>query len=233
MTWKHLPKTRKEKKAYEHSRDSGAALRLVDKGEAWDTPLDNFVFWCLLWTNGEDYFAHRYPTRKLPEDPSLSELAKLAQLIPRAAYQPEIPPGLTAAPIPPPDGCYVKLACLFGFNPEKSGDTSVAEGVLREARICEKLVNNPHPNICRYYGYIEKDGRIAGLCFEHHDQTLDEYKASGGQLDVDPIVEGVRSGLDHLHGLGIVHVRFLLLFYQILNSTSILERHQPAEYHAR
>ncbi len=61
-------------------------------------------------------------------------------------------------------------------------------------------------NIFKYYGYLEKEGRIAGLCFERHDMTLRDAKRNGVHLDIDQIVKGVESGLDHLHRLGIVHV---------------------------
>lgn len=182
-------------------------LRLIRDLTAWDEKLDCFAFRILVWTDGEDFFTHRHYDRHDPEDPS--ELAKLAQKIPRSYYLPDAPPGLTLAPSPLPLDSFIKSPIPIDYEPARADSTLDADMVTREARVCEKLLANPHPNICRYYGIVEKDGRIAGLCFQRIDRELKEAITEGAQLDVSSIIEGVKRGLHHLHSLGIVHASLL------------------------
>lgn len=42
---------------------SSERLCLLRSYEAWTETMDAFAYWILLWTNGEDYFLYRYPSR--------------------------------------------------------------------------------------------------------------------------------------------------------------------------
>lgn len=197
-------------------------LRLLHRMEAWSTDLDEFAFWGLVWADGEDYFHYRHPYRQLPEDPCV--LFPNAHKIPRSYYMAPISilthtdsdkkssSTLTRAPDPPPEGCFIKTFNPVYFDPDQPHSTRVADSLIHEARVCEKLKQHPqHRNVGEYYGYIEKGGLVTGLCFRRYGKNLGRAVEDGDVVDVKNVVEGVRSGLEHIHGLGLVHVGIILL----------------------
>ncbi|KAK0437665.1 hypothetical protein EV421DRAFT_1907163 [Armillaria borealis] len=142
----------------------------------------------LLWSDGEDFFYFQSFTRKRRDEDGAtrSALSRHAILVPRSLYQIAPPPGLIRAPEPLPDDC-----------------------TTFEARVCEILMKHPHRNVAQCYGYVEKDGLMAGLCFKRYGQALDDAVEKGVILrlrsDIESSLDQVKKGIGHAHGLGLVH----------------------------
>lgn len=96
----------------------------------------------------------------------------------------------------------------------------MAETVIYEARVSETIrIHGTHKNVCEYRGYIQKDGLITGLCYQRLEKTLEAAVEDGDPIEMQAILDGVRCGLDHLHSIGIVHVRFsssLIVLHSLL-----------------
>ncbi|KAL9045394.1 MAG: hypothetical protein Q9214_001552 [Letrouitia sp. 1 TL-2023] len=123
--------------------------------------------------------------------------------IPNSDIQPIFPTtGLTRAPEPLPQDCYIKRPRLTNYD---NGDKFIASIMLHEAEICERLKNSPHPNIARFLGCVVEDGRMTGLCFVRYGETLSEMVERGRSFDKGSCLEDIRAGIQHLHGLGIIH----------------------------
>ena len=136
-------------------------------------------------------------------------------LIPEAHLSCAFPEHYTRAPDPLPPNCYVKEASLLGYDSTKP--TALGDAILMEATIYEKLMRHPHPNISKYHGCQVKNGRITGLCFDKYHESLMSRVNPGSHgkrwfdatqrplKDMQSCIEGIRSGLEHLHSLGLVH----------------------------
>ncbi|PBK87193.1 hypothetical protein ARMGADRAFT_1123117 [Armillaria gallica] len=79
--------------------------------------------------------------------------------------------------------------------------------MIHGARICEVLMKNPHRNVAEYYGYVEKDGLMAGLCFKMYGQSLSDAVEKGTLIagDIEFTLEQIEKAIWHIHGLGLVH----------------------------
>ncbi|KAK7038836.1 hypothetical protein VNI00_010466 [Paramarasmius palmivorus] len=168
-----------------------------------------FTYWSLIWRNSAsgDFYYYIHPNQQLPEN--LSILESQARIIPKAYYRPKPPCGLVPAldSVSKGRGSYVKPyhpECVD--DPERPfNDTSLADTMIEEAMVCERLADHPHPNIAEYYGYAKHDGYMVGLCFKQYEKSLDEAVKNGESVDVESILEGIRSGLEHMHLIGLVH----------------------------
>lgn len=101
--------------------------------------------------------------------------------------------------------CYVKRPSLMYYGVDGSQKNCIKEQILQEAEVCEILRKNPHPNIARYLGYIEVNGRVRGLCFHRYSMTLAERVKIGTILDTKLCLEGIKNGILHMHALGLTH----------------------------
>jgi len=63
----------------------------------------------------------------------------------------------------------------------------------------------PHPNIAQYLGIVVKDGRIRGICFAEYSRTLSQMLKDGTSFQRDVVLGGIKAGIQHMHGLGLVH----------------------------
>lgn len=77
-----------------------------------------------------------------------------------------------SAPNPLPANSYVKTPSLIDYNEETAARSPPSDLLLEEARICEILRKNPHPNIAEYLGCVVNGNRISGLCFVKYNATL-------------------------------------------------------------
>ncbi|KAK4463426.1 hypothetical protein QBC42DRAFT_173628 [Cladorrhinum samala] len=77
--------------------------------------------------------------------------------------------------------------------------------LLREAIVCQQLVQYPHPNMIRYHGVRTRRGRITGLVFDRHPHSLWEYLQLGLMPDTDKFMSQLESGVARLHRLGLAH----------------------------
>ncbi|EHA28287.1 hypothetical protein ASPNIDRAFT_43403 [Aspergillus niger ATCC 1015] len=109
---------------------------------------------------------------------------------------------------------YVKTPSLLAYV---NGD--LEKQITREVETCEILLRHPHPNIATYYGYMETNGRVSGLCFKRYTSTLLEavnpqrlnkvaFLSSARELVKENMkrgLEGILSAIKHLHSFGLVH----------------------------
>lgn len=157
----------------------------------------------------DEYFYARVQHRHVdrPSDIDLSALDLIK--IPIDNVWPKLSPNLTQAPTPLPNNSYLKQPSLLYY-----GDTNASlrfdEQILNEAKVCEVLKQNPHPNIATYRGCVVRDGRIRGLCFAKYPLTLAQRMQVDNQsiyapLDIDTCLQGIKNGVAHLHNLGLIH----------------------------
>lgn len=80
-----------------------------------------------------------------------------------------------------------------------------AKYVAHVAQICERFKKHSHPNIVSYFGVLHDGaGRICGLCFLKYKYNLEErVKSSRKPLNKEAFLDGVRQGMEFLHGLGL------------------------------
>ncbi|KAH9948943.1 kinase-like domain-containing protein [Amylocystis lapponica] len=157
----------------------------------------------LIWSHGDIFLYHKFFSRHVPEDPST--LLPLAQLIPSTYYQVKPPPELTSASETLPSDTYVKRVTPVNWDPDEPSSTQVADVIMQEAKTCEKLALHPHRHICECRGYFQKNGFLLGLCFKRHGKNLRGAVRDGDKVDPVSVLEGVRSGIEHIHALGLVH----------------------------
>ncbi|KAK5721770.1 hypothetical protein LTR15_006361 [Elasticomyces elasticus] len=122
---------------------------------------------------------------------------------------PLAPPGLDLCDFKDTEGRYIKRANLIGFD-----DAEVAKILptilLEETKVLQSLKQRPHPNLVRFYGYILKDNRIAGLVLEKYPRTLQQYfdqdqNDDFGDFKAKAWMHGLHAGIQHLHSLGLAH----------------------------
>ena len=74
------------------------------------------------------------------------------------------------------------------------------------ANLGEILRQNPHHNIAKYLGCVaNKQGRISGLVFVKYPITLGQMLRDGTHFDRQRCLRGIKAGISHLHGLGLIH----------------------------
>ncbi|KAK0224538.1 hypothetical protein EDD85DRAFT_941154 [Armillaria nabsnona] len=68
-------------------------------------------------------------------------------------------------------------------------------------------MKHPHRNVAEYYGYVENDGLMAGICFKRYGQTLRDAAEKGTLKagDIEFTLEQIEKGIQQIHGLGLVH----------------------------
>jgi len=114
-------------------------------------------------------------------------------------------PQFTRAPDPLPENTYLKQPSLLEYNVS----TRTAENyfclVLTEVEACQVLRKQPHPNIAEYLGCIPEHGRIKGLCFVKYPMTLSQRLKDGAPFNKSLCLEGIESGIRHMHELGLIH----------------------------
>ncbi|KAI0399983.1 kinase-like domain-containing protein [Xylaria palmicola] len=113
-------------------------------------------------------------------------------------------PELTLAPEPLPATCYLKRPNLIFFEPDAE-TYDFKETTLGEVKACELLRKHPHPNIAPYFGCVVKNGTIRGLVFKKYSVTLSEMLENGVLFDKDHCLDGIETGVRHMHDLGLVH----------------------------
>lgn len=157
----------------------------------------------IILRRGEEYF-YATPRYRLHAssivNPNELELIQ----IPVHNIWPRFDAEFTRAPEPRPSNCYIKQPSLLHYG-ETAASLNTSEQVLNEVKVCEVLRRCPHPNIARYLGCIVDRSRIKGLCFEKYPMTLPQRLEHGGQFDEQSCLQGIKEGVMHLHGLGLIH----------------------------
>ena len=179
-------------------------MEVHEQGELWkevDGDLE-FSHTMIILRHGDDYFYARHNRRLMPiaqVNPSILE----THPIPTMCLWPRYSNDLTPAPDPLPVECYIKHPQMIQYDEDHA--SRIPDLFLAEARICEILRNHPHPNIAQYLGCLVRDNRVMGLCLVKYDMTLGDRLKDRNRPFPQDILKGIKSGIQHLHGLGIIH----------------------------
>ncbi|KAK4497920.1 hypothetical protein PRZ48_010575 [Zasmidium cellare] len=182
---------------YETADGSQFSLRevLSENGEFQSTLITAFV-------DGNAY-AGRSPQRM--EDMDDVDVIQYLEPVPPENVFPKIPEGFTIAPPFDIAEHYLK-APQFTYEDSKPGNTFVADVLLSEATVLERLKQHPHPSIAQYFGAVTKGDRITHLCLKRCYCNLTEYFAVGLSVaERERLLMEIREGIEHLHSLGLAH----------------------------
>lgn len=198
-------------------------LEVLDTREAYEEDGGEYKFagTLVVYRDGGDVYHAISKARGMASPELIMELVTSKTPIPTAAYRPRFPSTYTRAPDPLPCDTYVKRPSLMSYDRVCKGalPNSIADGLLAEAQVYELLRRNPHPNIARYLGCRTLGDDIDGLCLARYGTTLMQAanphsfmkrKLSAtrqglGLGDYGHMLDGIESGLKHLHSLGLVH----------------------------
>ena len=187
-------------------------METVQAHEAFKTLDGKFQFHCMqgILRDGDDlYFAKWSKRVQTNIDPSwINEIRRLET----KNRGPVVKPAWTLAGSA--NDCYVKKPGLLDYI-----DEDLEERISREVEVCEIISKSPHPNIATYYGCVETEGRVSGICFKRYQKTVfekfnPEYLNKRAFVSSDrPLVseslafglDGIFGAIHHLHSLGIVH----------------------------
>lgn len=113
------------------------------------------------------------------------------------------PAAFNLCPNPTSSEIFVKRPNFLEYD---QTNNVICEVLLQEARICEALKNFRHVNIAEYLGCQVENSRITGRCFKKYEITLlDKMKKTNASFDHRSCIEGIRSGIEHLHRHGYCH----------------------------
>ncbi|KAK1811759.1 hypothetical protein LTR12_013856 [Friedmanniomyces endolithicus] len=141
-------------------------------------------------------------------DLSDEDYRRLLKPIPDEQVYPLAPPGLDVHDPKDTDGYYIKRANLIGFDDAEVAKT-LPRILLEEAKVLQSLKQRHHLNLVKYYGCNLKGDRIAGLVLKKYPKTLQQYFLQDyydfSDFDAKACMKGLRSGIQHLHSLGLAH----------------------------
>ena len=171
----------------------------------------------LLYRQGNDHFiAYSRLDREPNGDYKRWDVKKIAP----QDYCPVASAAIKIAPSSLLATSHIKYPHLDLWAPDlhKTASAITKTRTSREVSICEIIAQNPHPNIAKYHGCIVEDGFIKGIVFEKYEETLydkvnpgwvskksfqyGEYPLQRGR---DAFITEMKSAMDHLHSLGLVH----------------------------
>ncbi|KGO77390.1 hypothetical protein PITC_047630 [Penicillium italicum] len=196
-------------------------LEVLERNEVYEDSDEGFHFAGTLVVyqmKGALYHAMLKARYSSSSDVNAEDFKNIIQ-IPSSAYSPKFSAEFTPVPQTLPNNYFVKKPQLISYDQISQGPRpdSIAEDLLKEARIYELLKRRPHPNIATYLGCQVSDGAITGLCLERYPHTLMNEVNPRGLMkrklrstwqateDYSCILTGIESGIKHLHSLGLVH----------------------------
>ncbi|PXF48983.1 Serine/threonine-protein kinase/endoribonuclease IRE2 [Gracilariopsis chorda] len=181
-------------------------MNLVEKGEVFvktDEGL-KFVHTTAVFQDGPQFYVAKMDCkmREVPEELNTSDKHE-GFFVTYEKLFPRFDATLTRAPCHSADSCYVKKPRLLLYQP---GEDSLGAQMLQEAHVLEAIKSSQHPNVQQYHGCVELNNQLVGLCLEKYLETLTErVQRNDATLDVDHCVNGITSGLKHIHSLGYCH----------------------------
>lgn len=177
-------------------------MEIVESSQAFTEEGDDLAFshTMVILKEGDQFFYATTKSRKV----DVSTLDP--KPIPTSQIFPLFRDGLAKAPEPLPIDCYVKRPNLLNYG-DTEASSNISSLILHEVEICEILRQRPHQNIARYLGCtVDAQERITGLCFARYTKRLWESASEDNpSLDRDLCLVQIESGIQHLHGLGLVH----------------------------
>jgi len=151
-------------------------------------------------------FAGQSPQRM--EEVDEIEVLNLLRPVPLENINPLIPDGFTQVPLDSVthDAHYYLKAPSFMYEDSTPGHTFVADCLLNEATVLEKLRGHPHPNLAQNFGCVVRDGRITHICLKRYECSLADYASRPlSHEQRQDILAGVVAAVKHLHALGLAH----------------------------
>ncbi|ORY84731.1 hypothetical protein BCR35DRAFT_254948, partial [Leucosporidium creatinivorum] len=123
--------------------------------------------------------------------------------VPIEAFLPLLPADITPLVEPLPDNYFIKRVAYKAFPLSVENAARLASQTLNEVLLWEtELRQHPHPNIMKYHGVVSDGGRITGIIFERYEKTIADARL---EVDCERVLEEVRSAVDHLHSLSLIH----------------------------
>lgn len=195
---------------------------IIDQAASWSRSslaspnppkVPNFL--AVIWQDQKTgwRYVSRIPHRNLGQF-NEQDLEACPVWIPPAHYQPPWDPHITRYGIdtsPTNVELYCKTPRLIGYD----GTVALSTKLQGEICVLEQLRNNPHPNICEYFGckVDSSAGLVTGVYLKKYPWSLAALLQGrvprGGKappkLDRNVLISGIREGLCHLHGLGMAH----------------------------
>ncbi|KAJ8129876.1 hypothetical protein O1611_g3754 [Lasiodiplodia mahajangana] len=175
-------------------------MEVVDSVERWKGTGEDLVFHdtIVILRQGSRHFFARQDGKA--RNINLDNLKSIEEIPETFMYTP-LPDGLTQAPDPLPENVYIKRANMIHYYPGMNG----CDDIVEEAKVYEKLRLHPHKNIARYHGCLVENGMFYALCIEKYPATLSQRQDDLSTEDKKRIMRDIRSGVAHLHSLGLVH----------------------------
>jgi len=173
----------------------------IYRGSGDDVEFDHSKF-ILRRADGEYFYAKS--DRRLFQFSQIDVDELHAIPIPSDHIWPLANPTFTRAPKPLPSGSYLKRPSLLYYD-DTSDNHDYGDHILTEVKACEMLKLHPHPTIAQYRGVVVEDGRIRGICFAEYSGTLSQMLKDGSSFQRVVVLGGIKAGIQHMHGLGLVH----------------------------
>lgn len=199
-----------------------AKMRIIECSEDFGGPEDGFAFNKTVIVYELEGSVYRAFSRKQYQSTAEIQLGDLysTNKIHRSIVYPRFEESFTKAEGSPEhlSTLYLKEPSLSSYDPRYP--QLIRDTWLEEVKICELLKQHPHPNIAQYHGCaVSQSGMMEGMFFSKYEETLMDrvnpkhrsknnvaYERSWvDRAEADEWLRGIESGLEHLHGLGIVH----------------------------
>ena len=177
-------------------------MQSVRSTQQWsfEGDLPAFLHTTIVFEKNGDYFIC-YSQERQPSLDAESINALTPQMIPKDHIWPLYEKNLTICNNPTNHNVYIKQPRLTAYN----NTSALAKLVLQEARVCEILMQNPHPNIAEYLGCCIQNDRIVGLCFPRYAETAEERKRRGFSIDKKLFLGQIKAAVAHLQALNLAH----------------------------
>lgn len=186
---------------YETPDGSQFSLREVYADDAKGRPLFQYTS-IAAFVDGKPYAGK---SEQRVEDVDDADILGLLRPVPAENIHPPFSAGFTQALSTDHAAHYLK-APSFMYEDSEPGRTFVADCLLNEVTVLERLRKHPHPNIVGYHGCVVKDGRITQLCLQRYKCNLEDYVTQGlSRQQREDLFEDVISAVKHLHSLGLAH----------------------------
>jgi serine/threonine protein kinase len=143
------------------------------------------------------------------------ELVELLRPVPKDKIYPEFPADELLTRYKPQQGDGSEASSPYFKAPKlshyRNGSDELAQRLLNEAKVHEKIVRNPHPNLGSYLGCVEEEGRLVRLALRRYSKSVydrcqletpdDEFTFQQRMDCMDQVEAAAR----HLHSLGLAH----------------------------
>ncbi|KAJ4314361.1 hypothetical protein N0V84_008941 [Fusarium piperis] len=172
---------------------------------------DNSQYWyTFVMMVDQDSYAVWVGTINAPKDQvSLEQAVNCLHRIPDTAIYPPVTPDMqvvAASGFTLDEETWFKQPLIRYYektrHPTKTADMFVHE--IKAHHIVEK---NPHRNLVKFKGCLEKDGLVVGILQERYPMTLNWRVRAWSQppYDATALYNDIEAGMKHLHSLGLAH----------------------------